>query len=104
MPTSVDQSLENPYRTTRNNPGKPISNRNLLAESYQCVKKCQGVFVGQKHRNRIDGITVEFTDWWFNVRKSNTEPLLRLNLEARTPELREEKKRLLSSLLGMPTA
>ena len=32
----------------------------------------------------LDGITIDFGDWWFNVRKSNTEPLLRLNLEART--------------------
>ena len=31
----------------------------------------------------LDGITVDCGDWWFNVRKSNTEPLLRLNLEAR---------------------
>jgi phosphomannomutase len=30
----------------------------------------------------LDGITVDLGDWWFNVRKSNTEPLLRLNLEA----------------------
>ena len=34
-----------------------------------------------------DGLTVEFEDWWFNCRPSNTEPLLRLNLEATTPEL-----------------
>jgi len=38
----------------------------------------------------LDGITVEFENWWFNVRKSNTEPLLRLNLEATTPELRDK--------------
>ena len=31
----------------------------------------------------LDGITVELGDWWFNLRPSNTEPLLRLNLEAR---------------------
>ncbi|MGH2705012.1 MAG: phosphomannomutase/phosphoglucomutase, partial [Actinomycetota bacterium] len=31
-----------------------------------------------------DGLTVEYADWWFNVRPSNTEPLLRLNLEATT--------------------
>jgi phosphomannomutase len=30
----------------------------------------------------VDGITVEYDDWWFNVRPSNTEPLLRLNLES----------------------
>ena len=34
----------------------------------------------------LDGVSVEFPDWWFNVRCSNTEPLLRLNLEAKTPE------------------
>ena len=37
--------------------------------------------------DRTDGLTVEFDDWWFNVRPSNTEPLLRLNVEARTAEL-----------------
>jgi phosphomannomutase len=37
--------------------------------------------------DRLDGLTVERADWWYNVRPSNTEPLLRLNVEARTPEL-----------------
>jgi phosphomannomutase len=41
--------------------------------------------------DRLDGLTVQYRDWWFNVRPSNTEPLLRLNVEARTPELLEEK-------------
>ncbi|MDQ1445471.1 MAG: phosphomannomutase [Acidimicrobiaceae bacterium] len=34
--------------------------------------------------DRLDGLTVDFGEWWFNLRPSNTEPLLRLNLEART--------------------
>ena len=42
-------------------------------------------------QDRLDGLTVEFDDWWFNCRPSNTEPLLRLNLEARTEPLRDEK-------------
>ena len=42
-------------------------------------------------RDRLDGLTVEFDDWWCNVRPSNTEPLLRLNVEARTAELLREK-------------
>ena len=42
-------------------------------------------------QDRLDGLTVEFDDWWCNVRASNTEPLLRLNVEARTPALLEEK-------------
>jgi phosphomannomutase len=37
--------------------------------------------------DRLDGLTVEHGDWWYNLRPSNTEPLLRLNVEARTPEL-----------------
>jgi phosphomannomutase len=41
--------------------------------------------------DRLDGLTVEFEDWWFNVRASNTEPLLRLNVEARTESLLREK-------------
>lgn len=39
----------------------------------------------------LDGITIEYDDWWFNVRSSNTEPVLRLNLEAQTEEMMEEK-------------
>ena len=39
----------------------------------------------------MDGVSVYFDDWWFNVRPSNTEPLLRLNLEADSEELMEEK-------------
>jgi phosphomannomutase len=35
-------------------------------------------------QDRLDGLTVDFGEWWFNLRPSNTEPLLRLNLEART--------------------
>jgi phosphomannomutase len=40
----------------------------------------------------LDGITVSYDDFWFNVRPSNTEPKLRLNLEAKTPELMEQKR------------
>ncbi len=36
--------------------------------------------------DRLDGLTVDHGDWWFNLRPSNTEPLLRLNLEAATAE------------------
>jgi phosphomannomutase len=40
----------------------------------------------------IDGITIENKDWRFNVRGSNTEPLIRLNLEANSKELMEQKR------------
>ncbi|HSC29732.1 MAG TPA: phosphomannomutase/phosphoglucomutase [Vicinamibacterales bacterium] len=40
----------------------------------------------------LDGVSVEFADWHFNVRPSNTEPMLRLNLEAETPALMERRR------------
>jgi phosphomannomutase len=43
-------------------------------------------------QQRLDGLSVEYRDWHFNVRPSNTEPLLRLNLEATTPELMTQKR------------
>ncbi len=42
--------------------------------------------------DELDGVRIDFSDWWFNVRPSNTEPVLRLNLEAKTKKLMEEKK------------
>ena len=47
----------------------------------------------------LDGITVEYADWWFNVSHSNTEPLLRINVEAKTPALMEEKRDELLSVI-----
>ncbi|MBE6377681.1 MAG: phosphomannomutase/phosphoglucomutase [Lentisphaerae bacterium] len=44
------------------------------------------------HMFELDGISVEYDNWWFNVRSSNTEPLLRLIVEADTKELMEEKR------------
>ena len=40
----------------------------------------------------LDGVSAEFPDWHFNVRQSNTEPLLRLNLEGLTPEIMEKRR------------
>ena len=47
----------------------------------------------------LDGISVEYEDWWFNVRASNTEPFLRLNIEAKTKEMMEEKRDELLALI-----
>ena len=47
----------------------------------------------------LDGISVEYSNWWFNVRASNTEPLLRLIVEADTKELMEEKRDTLLALI-----
>jgi phosphomannomutase len=47
----------------------------------------------------LDGVTVEYKDWWFNVRPSNTEPLLRLTIEADTKELLAEKLKELTKFI-----
>ena len=49
-------------------------------------------FGGEGRVSHLDGLSVEAADWHMNVRPSNTEPLLRLNLEARSPELMERKR------------
>jgi len=47
----------------------------------------------------MDGLTVEYDDWWFNVRPSQTEPLLRLNVEAKTKEQMDAKVQELLDLI-----
>ncbi len=49
-------------------------------------------YAGEAKISHLDGISVDGPDWHFNVRPSNTEPLLRLNLEARSQELMEQKR------------
>ncbi len=49
----------------------------------------------------LDGVSVEFDDWWFNVRMSNTEPLVRLNLEAKTAaRMTAKRDELLARIRG----
>ncbi|MBN1256462.1 MAG: phosphomannomutase/phosphoglucomutase, partial [Planctomycetes bacterium] len=47
----------------------------------------------------LDGVTIRYQDWWCNVRPSNTEPVLRLNLEGRTEALLTEKLAEVKALL-----
>ncbi len=52
-----------------------------VADPHGVIEAVAGHFVGAE-QDRLDGLTVDLGDWWFNLRPSNTEPLLRLNLEA----------------------
>lgn len=85
--------------------GKPLSELVQPLRRYYAsgeinsrVENPQAVIERLKNRYKdakfeeLDGLTVEYKDWWFNVRCSNTEPLVRLNLEAITKELMEEKR------------
>jgi len=48
---------------------------------------------------KIDGVRIDFSDWWFNVRPSHTEPILRLVVEANTKKLMEKKKKELIKII-----
>lgn len=49
--------------------------------------------------SKLDGLTIEFPKYWFNIRKSNTEPLIRLSMEANSEDILEEKKKELTDFL-----
>jgi phosphomannomutase len=54
---------------------------------------------GSARVSHLDGLLVEYPDWWFNLRPSNTEPVLRLNLEARDPaRMAAERDRLVARM------
>ena len=49
--------------------------------------------------SKLDGLLVGYSDWWFNLRPSNTEPVLRLNLEAESEaKMVEERDRILDQV------
>jgi phosphomannomutase len=62
-----------------------------VADAQDKIKEIKEKYSGGK-QNDMDGILIEYPDWWFNVRPSNTEPVLRLIVEAITKEAMEEKR------------
>ena len=62
------------------------------------IEKAYEKMPGAK-RGALDGLTFEFGDWWFNIRCSNTEPLIRLNLEAKTRARMEAERDELLKLI-----
>jgi phosphomannomutase len=68
----------------------------------QTLQELKGRFGNDGRVIELDGISVEAEDWHMNVRPSNTEPLLRLNLEARTRELMERKRDEVLAVIRSP--
>jgi phosphomannomutase len=52
-----------------------------VTDTHAVIEQVASAFADHD-QDRLDGLTVDCGDWWFNLRPSNTEPLLRLNLEA----------------------
>jgi len=90
----------------------PIDRRARSGEINSTVKDIPGKLAAlQAHFkdaavDQLDGITIQYKDWWMNVRASNTEPLLRLNVEGDTKDVmeRHRTKPSPSSARKCPTA
>ena len=80
--------LIKPFGTYYNTPIIDVKIKNFEKTTETLKEKYRNASV-----NDMDGLTFEFSNWWFNIRPSNTEPLVRLVIEANTPELLEEKKK-----------
>ncbi len=77
---------------------KPYNKYFLSGEINKSVNSKEAVFAAIEEKyadakiNKLDGVSVEYPDFWFNVRGSNTEPKIRLNLEATSQKLMTEKR------------
>lgn len=70
-----------------------------VTDSATVMEKVEAFYADQgADIDHLDGLTVEFDDWWFNLRGSNTQPLLRLNVEADDQPILEDKT---SEVLGL---
>ena len=70
-----------------------------VADTDAVIGAIEGEHAGAPEISKLDGLLVRYDDWWFNLRPSNTEPVLRLNLEADTEDkMVEERDRMLARI------
>lgn len=87
------------YNTTLSQLAKPFTSKYFISgeinfeteKKDEIIKAIEEKYNDGKKEN-IDGLSIEYEQWRFNLRKSNTEPLLRLNLEARSNDLMEKMR------------
>jgi phosphomannomutase len=77
-----------------------VSDAQSVMESIESHYLAMNLAVGGITTDHLDGLTVESSDWWFNVRASNTEPLLRLNVEANSDALMKKVSTQVLALIG----
>ena len=82
----------------------PISGEvnSKVADAHAVMKKVEEIYGGKGKVTKVDGLSVEFADWRFNLRMSNTEPVIRLNVETRHDEklMKEKTEELLAVIRG----
>lgn len=75
---------------------------NFEVEDKQAMMKNLARKYNDAQIDNLDGVTIIYKNWWFNCRASNTEPLLRLNVEAQDEDMLSEKLGELKVMLGEP--
>ena len=82
----------------------PISGEvnSKVVDAHAVMKKVEEIYGGKGKVTKVDGLSVEFADWRFNLRMSNTEPVIRLNVETRHDEklMKEKTEELLAVIRG----
>jgi len=85
---------------------RPLQTYYATGEINIQVKDKEAVFAALEanytdaRKDHLDGLSIEYDTWWFNLRTSNTEPLMRLNLEANDATTEEEKKQEVLNIIG----
>jgi len=77
-----------------------VSDAQSVMESIESHYLAMNLAIGGITTDHLDGLTIESSDWWFNVRASNTEPLLRLNVEANSDALMKKVSMQVLALIG----
>ena len=77
---------------------KPLQLTFKTADQNAILEKVKQKYADGK-QDYLDGVTVEYDNWWFNLRPSNTEPVIKLTIEAATEELLQEKQKELSDFI-----
>jgi phosphomannomutase len=70
-----------------------------VKDASKSIKLVRKKYENENEIDELDGLTVSSQKWWFNLRPSNTEPLLRLNVEADSPKLMAEIRDTVLSLI-----
>lgn len=71
-----------------------------MAQAFMFIDLLRSKYKDGK-QDMLDGLTVEYPGWWFNIRPSNTEPVMRLVIEAINKELMEEKTNEIKAIVGL---
>ena len=93
--TQIDEILSriSPTRSLEEGAaGADLAIETVVEDKDAKMNELAEIYSDARNISWLDGVTIEYNDFWFNVRPSNTEPLLRLNLEARTRAIMEEKR------------